>query len=100
MNFFRGLNKEQWTALVSVVVCSLMLLFGFGGGGAPGAELPKAAAEEPYVAMKPRYVELPDERFDRYWTGKKIFNIESTVKLAIPILKAPEPREEEMPVPS
>jgi tetratricopeptide (TPR) repeat protein len=99
MNFFRGLNKEQWTALVSVVLCAIMLLFGLGGSGGPGANLPKAAAEEPYVAMKPRYVELPDERFDRYWTGKKIFNIESAVKLPIPVLKAPEPREEEMPAP-
>jgi tetratricopeptide (TPR) repeat protein len=99
MNFFRGLNKEQWAALASVGLCSIMLLFGLGGSGGPGADLPKAAAEEPYVALKPRYVELPDERFDRYWTGKKIFNVESAVKLPIPPLKAPEPREEEMPVP-
>jgi tetratricopeptide (TPR) repeat protein len=99
MNFFRGLNKEQWTALVAVALSCLFLLFGFGGGSAPASELPKNAAEEPYVALRPRYVELPDEKFERYWTGKKIFNVESGQKLPLPILKAPEPREEEMPVP-
>jgi tetratricopeptide (TPR) repeat protein len=99
MNFFRGLNKEQWTALIAVALSCLFLLFGFGGGSAPASELPKGAAEEPYVALKPRYVELPDEKFERYWTGKRIFSVESGQKLPLPILKAPEPREEEMPVP-
>ena len=32
MNFFRGLNKEQWTALGASTLCALMLLFGFSGG--------------------------------------------------------------------
>ena len=99
MNFFRGLNKEQWTALVSVALSCILLLFGFGGGSAPASALPKGAAEEPYVALKPRYAELPDEKFERYWTGKKIFPVESGQKLPLPILRAPEPREEEMPVP-
>jgi tetratricopeptide (TPR) repeat protein len=99
MNFFRSLNKEQWTALVAVALSCLFLLLGFGGGYAPASELPKGAAEEPYLPVKPRYVELPDEKFERYWTGKKIFRDEAGQKLPVPILKAPEPREEEMPVP-
>jgi tetratricopeptide (TPR) repeat protein len=99
MDFFRGLNKEQWTALLAVAFSCLLLLFGFGGGLAPGAEIPKGGAEEPYIPLKARYVELPDEKFERYWSGKPIFNVESAQKLPIPLLKAPEPREEEMPVP-
>lgn len=99
MNFFRGLNKEQWTAIAAAAISALMLLFGFSGQGAPASDAPKSAAEEPYVPLKARYVELPDEKFERYWTGKKIFNTESAVKLPVPVLKAPEPREEEMPVP-
>jgi len=99
MNFFRSLNKEQWTALIAVALSSLFLLFGLGGGPAPASALSKGAAEEPYLALKQRYVELPDENFKTYWTGKNIFRAESAVKLPIPLLKAPEPREEEMPVP-
>src|SRR6185436_2157906 len=41
---------------------------------------------------------LPDEKVERYWS-KKIFPTESAVRLVLPVLKAPEPREEEMPVP-
>ena len=83
MNFFRSLNKEQWTALVAVGLSCLFLLFGFGGGSAPASELPKNAAEEPYVALKPRYVELPDEKFERYYTGKKIFNMTVALGLSV-----------------
>jgi len=98
MNFFKGLNKEQWTALLVTLLSALMLLSGFSGGIAPAADALKPGAEEPYNALKARYVELPDEKFDRYW-GKNPFRIESAVKLAVPLLKAPEPREEEMPAP-
>ena len=98
MDFFRGLNKEQWTALMAVGLCLLLLLFGIGGGPAPGAETLKGGAEEPFVGLPARYAELPDEKFERYWT-KKIFPTESAIRLALPVLKAPEPREEEMPVP-
>jgi len=96
MNFFKGLNKEQWTALVVVLLSSLLLLLGFSGGVAPGAEALKPGAEEPYNVLRPRYVELPDEKFERYWS-KNPFGVESAVKLDPPVLKAPEPREEEMP---
>src|SRR5436190_13597240 len=99
MNFFRGLNKEQWTSLVAIVLSCVFLLFGFGGGVSSAIGVPKGAAEEPYVALKPRYVELPDEKFEVYWKGRPIFNSESGQKLPTPLLKAPEPREEEMPVP-
>ena len=51
MNFFKGLNKEQWTASFVVVLSSLMLLFGFSGGIAPGADVLKPGAEEPYNAL-------------------------------------------------
>jgi tetratricopeptide (TPR) repeat protein len=98
MNFFKGLNKEQWTALGVTALSALMLLFGFSGGGTAGAGTLKSGAEEPYNGQKPRYVELPDERFERYW-GKNPFRIESAVKLPIPPIKAPEPREEEMLAP-
>ncbi|HZF00118.1 MAG TPA: tetratricopeptide repeat protein [Planctomycetota bacterium] len=98
MNFFKGLNKEQWTAVVAVSLSSLLLLFGFSGGIAPAADSLKGGAEEPYNAVKARYVELPDEKFDRYWS-KNPFRIESAVKLSVPVLNAPEPREEEMPAP-
>jgi tetratricopeptide (TPR) repeat protein len=97
MNFFKGLNKEQWTALGVAAISALMLLFGIGGGAAGAGSL-KGGAEEPYAAQKPRYVELPDEKFDRYWF-KNPFHIEPAVKLAVPPLKAPEPREEEMLAP-
>src|SRR2546422_3977284 len=96
MNFFRGLNKEQWAALVAVALSCLLLLMGLSGGLAPAADVPKGGAEEPYIALKARYVELPDEK---YVPVRRIFSIESAVKLPIPLLKAPEPREEEMPVP-
>ena len=99
MDFFRGLNKEQCTAMIAVGLSSLLLLFGIGGGVAPGAEALKNGAEEPYNALAPRYVELPSENFPQYWS-KKIFPTESTVRLALPVLKAPEPCEEEMPVPA
>ncbi|MBV8880344.1 MAG: hypothetical protein JO332_10290 [Planctomycetaceae bacterium] len=99
MNFFKGLNKEQWTALGVGALSALLLLFGFSGGVAPGADALKAAAEEPYNGQKPRYVELPHEKFDLYW-DKNPFRIESAVKLAVPVIKAPEPREEEMPAPA
>lgn len=98
MNFFKGLNKEQWTAMGVTALSALMLLFGFSGGGPAGAGTLKPGAEEPYSGQKPRYAELPDEKFERYW-GKNPFRIESAVKLAIPPLKAPEPREEEMLAP-
>jgi tetratricopeptide (TPR) repeat protein len=97
MNFFKGLNKEQWTALGAAALSALMLLFGFGGG-ASGASAPKGGSEEPYNAQKPRTAELPDEKFERYW-GRNPFRIESAVKLPVPPLKAPEPREEEMLAP-
>ena len=96
MDFFRGLNKEQWTAMIAVGLSSLLLLLGIGGGMAPGAEALKGGAEEPYNALPARYVELPGETFA--WT-KKIFPTDSAVRLTLPVLKAPEPREEEMPAP-
>lgn len=99
MNFFKGLNKEQWTALLVVGLSSLMLLAGFSGGIAPGVDALKPGAEEPYAPLKARYVELPDEKFDRYWV-KNPFPMESAVKLEVPVLNAPEPREEEMPAPA
>lgn len=99
MDFFRSLNKEQWTALAASAVCALMLIFGFSGGITPAAEAPSTGAEEPYEPVKSRHVELPDEKFERY-SVKDIFQIESAVKLAIPLLKAPDPREEEMPAPA
>src|SRR6185503_6770348 len=99
MDFFRGLNKEQWTAFAAVVLCALLLLFGIGGGAAAGPDTLKGGAEQPYNALAPRYAELPDEKFERYWS-KRIFPTESAVRLALPVLKAPEPREEEMPVPA
>ncbi|MCI0548002.1 MAG: tetratricopeptide repeat protein, partial [Candidatus Rokubacteria bacterium] len=49
--------------------------------------------------LRQRHVELPDEKFEVYWKGKILFPVESAVKLPIPLLKAPEPREEEMPAP-
>jgi tetratricopeptide (TPR) repeat protein len=85
--------------MISVGVSALLLLFGIGGGSSTGAETLKGGAEEPYNALPNRYVELPGENFGTYWTGKKIFPTESAVRLALPVLKAPEPREEEMPVP-
>ena len=97
MNFFKGLNKEQWTALVTIALSALMLLSGFSGGVAPGAETMKMGAEEPYAAQKARYVELPNETFVY---GRNVFGIESAVKLAVPVIKAPEPRDEEMPAPA
>lgn len=98
MNFFKGLNKEQWTGLAAMAWAALLLLFGFSGGIAPGADALKGAAEEPYVALKPRTVELPNESFGGYWKNNP-FRMESSVKLAIPLLKAPEPRNEEFPAP-
>jgi tetratricopeptide (TPR) repeat protein len=100
MNFFRSLNKEQWTALSASAVCALMLLFGFSGGISPAAENAPSGAEETYEAQKQRHVELPDEKIDRYGGIGKIFQTESAVKLAIPLLKSPDPREEEMPAPA
>lgn len=99
MNFFKGLNKEQWAALSTLTVSALMLLFGFGGGLDTSAAAPKGGAEEPYVVVRPHYVELPDEKFEAYWRGKPIFSTETAKKLPVPIFRAPEPREEEMPVP-
>src|SRR5258706_6556153 len=99
MNFFRGLNKEQWTATAAMAIAALMLLFGFSGGVSPAVETMKAGAEEPYIALKARTAELPDEKFERYRSGKGIFKNESGQKLPMPVLKAPEPREEEMPAP-
>ena len=75
MNFFKGLNKEQWTALGAAALSALLLLFGFGGGGAAGASAPKGGSEEPYNAQKPRTAELPDEKFERYW-GRNPFRID------------------------
>ncbi|HVR86527.1 MAG TPA: tetratricopeptide repeat protein [Planctomycetota bacterium] len=100
MNFFKGLNKEQWTALGVSALSALMLLFGFSGGGTAGAGTLKGGAEEPYNAQRPRYVELPGEKFEGIYWGKSPFRIESAVKLPIPLLKVPEPREEEMLVPA
>src|SRR5437773_2238787 len=62
MNFFRGLNKEQWTALVAVALSCLLPLLGFGGGGASALAGPKGPGDEPYVALKTRYVDRPDLR--------------------------------------
>lgn len=98
MDFFRGLNKEQWTALTTISWSGILLLFGFAGGAPLPEGFPRSGAEEPYVVQRPRYVELPDDKFERYWNGKRIFNIESAVKPPVPPLKAPEPREEEMPI--
>ena len=58
MDFFRGLNKEQWTALSASAVCAIMLLFGFSGGIAPATEALPSGAEEPYEPVKQRHVEL------------------------------------------
>ncbi|MBI3854754.1 MAG: tetratricopeptide repeat protein [Planctomycetes bacterium] len=97
MDFFRSLNKEQWTALLAAGLCALLLLFGIGGGDSAAVQVPKSGAEEPYVPLRQRYVELPDENWK---VGKNIFGTQSSVKLALPVLKAPEPREEEMPAPA
>src|SRR5579864_1046790 len=99
MTFFKSLNKEQWTALGVSALSALMLLFGLSGGGSAGVGTLKSGADEPYNAQRPRYVELPSEKFEGYW-GHNPFRIESAVKLPIPLIKVPEPREEEMPAPA
>jgi tetratricopeptide (TPR) repeat protein len=97
MNALKSLNKEQWTALVALVWGGGMILLGGVGGGAGGQDLPNLVPDRSYEPVKSRGLELPDDKFERYWQGKDVFKAEASAKLAIPPLKAPEPREEELP---
>ncbi|HEX7900638.1 MAG TPA: tetratricopeptide repeat protein [Planctomycetota bacterium] len=98
MNALKTLNKEQWAAAVGIVVGALMLLTGVAGGLSVQSEVPQAGAEIRYEKLPSRYVELPDEKFERYWK-KNLGTTSVASRLPIPYLRAPEPREEDLAAP-
>lgn len=99
MNALKALNKEQLTAAATVVLCAIFLAGGLLGGGVAPAQVPTALADRPYEKPPLRSPEFVDAKFDRYWQGRDIFAGQTTSKLAVPSLKAPEPREEDLAAP-
>ncbi len=97
MNALKSLNKEQWTAVAALGLAVLLLSSGFAGGLAVSTDVPPAGAKIPYTKLPGRYVELPDEKFERYWRGFR--PPESTKRLPAPYLRAPEPREMDLAAP-
>ena len=98
MNLLRSLNKEQWTA-VAAAALALLLMAGALGGRPAGAQIPTGGAPYEYERTPARFVDLPDDKFDRYWQGRSLVKPESTQRLPLPYLKAPEPREEDPAAP-
>ena len=98
MNALKSLNKEQWTAVAALGLAVLLLSSGLAGGLSVSSDVPPAGTEIPYQKLPGRYVELPDEKFERYW--KNGFGPKQTAsRLPAPYLRAPEPREMDLAAP-
>jgi tetratricopeptide (TPR) repeat protein len=98
VNALKTLNKEQWVAAAGVVIGALMLLTGLAGGLSIQSEIPQPGAEIRYEKLPTRYVELPDEKFERYWK-KSLGTTSVASRMPVPYLRAPEPREEDLAAP-
>jgi hypothetical protein len=98
MKALRGFNKEQWAAAGAAALGGILLLFGFAGGAGAASDAPPRGGEMIYERPGQRYLELPSEKFDQYWK-KKVFIIQSAAKLPLPVLRPPEPAEEDLPAP-
>lgn len=98
MNALKALNKEQWAAVAAALFGGLTLLAGLSGGLSASVEPPPPAMEIRYEKLPPRYVELPDEKFERYWR-KSWHQGAPASRLPAPYLRAPEPREEDLSAP-
>lgn len=98
MNALKTLNKEQWAAAVAIAIGALLVLTGVAGGFTVGNEAPPTAAEIRYEKLPTRFVELPDEKFERYWRGN-LRPATPASRLPAPYLRAPEPREEDLAAP-
>ncbi|HYF01399.1 MAG TPA: tetratricopeptide repeat protein, partial [Planctomycetota bacterium] len=99
MNFLRALNKEQWTALGAAILGAFLLAGGLAGGVAPTGEIPTSGAPYDYERPGLTGLELPDEAFERYWQGRNPMPEQAVSRLALPYLKAPEPREADLAAP-
>lgn len=99
MNLLRALNKEQWTAVGAAALALLLLAGGFAGGVSPEGEIPSGGAPYDYERPSLTGLELPDEAFERYWQGRNPMPEQAVSRLALPYLKAPEPREAELAAP-
>jgi tetratricopeptide (TPR) repeat protein len=98
MKLLKAFNKEQWTAVAAAALGLLFTAGSLTGGLGPSVGAPPTPSERPFERPPQRFAEFPDEKFDRY-DPKGVFVGQSASKLPVPVLKAPEPREEELPAP-
>ncbi len=98
MKALRALNKEQWATAGAGAFAALLLLLGLAGGAGAASDAPPRGGEMIYERPGQRYLELPSDRFEQYWK-RKIFIIQSAAKLPLPVLRPPEPAEEDLPAP-
>jgi tetratricopeptide (TPR) repeat protein len=98
MKALASLNKEQLATLGASALGALLLVLGFAGGAGAGESGPPRGSEMLYGWPGPRYLELPAEKFEQYWK-KPIFVTQSFTKLDVPLLRPPEPPEEDLPAP-
>lgn len=98
MNALKTLNKEQWAAAGAGGVGLLLLLGGLGGGLSVQVEAPPAAVEVPYEKLPARHAELPDDKFERYWS-RGFVSTQVASRLPAPYLSAPQPREADLAAP-
>lgn len=98
MKALSGLNKEQWAAAGAGALGALLVLLGLAGGAGAKEEGPPRGGDMVHGWPGGRYFELPAEKVEHYWK-KKIFTTQSSARLPIPILRPPEPPEEDLAAP-
>lgn len=99
MKFLALLNKEQWAA-AGAVLAGLLYVMGALVGGKVSKTVIPPLTERAWERAPARFQELPAEDFRLYWQdGENLFPPETTSKLPLPLLPAPEPREEDLPAP-
>ena len=100
MNFLKRFNKEQAICGGGLALAFGLLLLG-ATSGSPVEPVKKPVEQErTYKGPPARSAEFVSEKFEEYWKGRNPFEGAATSQLPIPDVKGPEPRIEDLAVPS
>ena len=98
MSFLKIFNKEQWTAVATAGICLILLVFGLAGGVSAEKGGKISASDREYERPRGASAEMVAEKYEVYG-GTTIYPGQSASRLAVPYVRPPQPRAQELPAP-